>query len=165
MGRVTERDAEIISKLVVDCNTYSLNERESLEYIKQRLGRPISGRTYRRYKTNLNYDEMTQAWINQYVKVGFLTTYKEIFDIIDIIQKDTLRDYFTENSKTYEVKNHARIQMYRNSLRENSKLLSDLGSGSPIIAQLKARIDEADNRLWEVKSNSSLVEADNGAWV
>jgi hypothetical protein len=108
---------------------------------------------------------MTQAWINQYVKVGFLTTYKEIFDIIDIIQKDTLRDYFTENSKTYEVKNHARIQMYRNSLRENSKLLSDLGSGSPIIAQLKARIDEADNRLWEVKSNSSLVEADNGAWV
>ena len=49
---------------------------------------------------------VTQNWINQYAKVGFLTTYKEIFDVIDIIQKDTLRDYFIENSKPYEEKNH-----------------------------------------------------------
>ena len=72
---------------------YNLNEKESLEYIKQRLGKEISGRTYRRYKTNLNNDETTQNWINQYAKVGFLTTYKEIIDVIEIIQKDTLRDY------------------------------------------------------------------------
>jgi hypothetical protein len=165
MGRVTGRDQEIISKLVVDCNIYSLNERESLEYIKQRLGRSISGRTYRRYKTNLNYDEMTQAWINQYTKVGFLTTYKEIFDVIDIVQKDTLRDYLAENSKPYEEKNHARIQTYRNSLRENSKLLSELSAGSPIIAQIKARIDTAENRTDEVKDTSSIRNEDDRAWI
>ena len=39
MGRVTGRDQEVINQLIVDCNIYSLNEKESLEYIKQRLGR------------------------------------------------------------------------------------------------------------------------------
>ena len=99
---------------------------------------------------------MTQAWINQYAKVGFLTTYKEIFDVIDIIQKDTLRDYLAENSKPYEEKNHARIQTYRNSLRENSKLLSELSVGSPIIAQIKARIEKAESRADEVNVGQSI---------
>ena len=165
MGRVTERDQQIINQLIDDCNIYSLNEKESLEYIKQRLGRPISGRTYRRYKQAINYDEITQTWINQYAKVGFLTTYKEIFDVIEIIQKDTLRDYLTENSKPYEEKNHSRIQMYRNSLRENSKLLTELSDASPIIAQIKARIDRAESRTFEVIDTSSIDNEDSRAWI
>jgi hypothetical protein len=165
MGSVTGRDQQVINQLIVDCNIYSLNEKESLQYIRQRLGRSISGRTYRRYRQALNNDEITQSWINQYAKVGFLTTYKEIFDVIDIIQKDTLRDYLAENSKPYEEKNHARIQTYRNSLRENSKLLSDLSAASPIIAQIKARIDRAENRIDEVEATSSIENEDSRAWI
>ena len=167
MGRVTCKDQKAINQLIADCDMYSLNEKESLEYIKQRLGRPISGRTYRRYKTNLNNDEMTQTWIDQYAKVGFLTTYKNIFDVIEIIQKDTLRDYFTENSKPYEEKNHVRIQTYRNNLRENSKLLTELSEASPIIAQIKARIDRAEIRANELDAISPIVNKDNeddSAW-
>jgi hypothetical protein len=104
--------------IVADCDMYSLNEKESLEYIKQRLRREFSGRTYRRYREVLNEDAMTQAWVNQHTKVSFLTIHKQIIETIDIIQKDTLRDYLTENSKPYEVKNHMRIQTYRNSLRK-----------------------------------------------
>lgn len=34
----------------------------------------------------------------------FLDKHKQIIDVIDTIQKDTLRDYFLENSKPYEQK-------------------------------------------------------------
>ena len=137
VGRVSSRDKQVINQLIIDCSIYNLNENESLEYIRQRLGKEISGRTYRRYSKNLDNDEMTQTWLNQHTKVGFLTKHKQIIDVIDTIQKDTLRDYLAENSKPYEEKNHFRIQTYRNSLRENSKILQELTLGSPIIAQIK----------------------------
>jgi hypothetical protein len=92
MGRVTWRD-QVINQLIVDYYIFSLNEKESLEYITKRLGKQISGRTYRRYKKILNDDEMAQSWVNQHTKVGFLTIHRQIIDVIDIIQKDTLRDY------------------------------------------------------------------------
>ena len=34
----------------------------------------------------------------------FLDKHKQIIDVIDTIQKDTLRDYFLENSNPYEKK-------------------------------------------------------------
>ena len=138
MGRVTSRDQKAINQLVSDCNMYNLNEKEALEYIKQRLGKEISGRTYRRYSKNLANDETTLNWINQYTKIGFLMTHKGIMDVINTLQTDTLRDYLIENSKPYEQKNHSRIQLYRNSLRENSKLLTELSDGTPIIAADKS---------------------------
>jgi hypothetical protein len=164
VGRVTGRDQEVINQLIVDCNMYNLNEKESLEYIKQRLGKEISGRTYRRYCKHIGNDEATQNWINQYTKIGFLITHKEIMDVIDTLQKDTLRDYLTENSKPYEEKNHSRIQMYRNLLRENSKLLSDLSAGSPIISQVKARIDEAESRANQISPALSISNETDSSW-
>ena len=165
MGRVSWRDQQAISQLIVDCNMYNLNEKEALQYIKQRLGREISGRTYRRYSKNLANDETTLNWINQYTKIGFLITHKGIMDVINTLQTDILRDYLTENSKPYEEKNHLRIQLYRNSLRENSKLLAELSDGSPIIAQIKARIDKAESRTDEVKDTSSKNNEDNRDWI
>ena len=51
---------------------YNLNEKEALEYIKQRLGKEISGRTYRRYSKNLDNDETAlRDGLNQYTKIGF----------------------------------------------------------------------------------------------
>jgi hypothetical protein len=49
-----------------------------------------------------------------------------------------------------------RIQTYRNSLRENSKLLSEFSLGSPKIAQVKARIDKAESRADEVNVGPSI---------
>ena len=142
MGRITEKDHKAIVQLVADCDMYNLSEKEALEYIRQRLGKEISGRTYRRYSKNLNNDESIQKWVHQHIKVGFLTKHKKIIDVVDTIQKDTLRDYMIENSKPYEQKNHMRIQKYRDSLRENSKMLQELTLGSPIVAQIKAQLEQ-----------------------
>ena len=35
MGRVTCKDQKAINQLIADCDMYSLNEKESLEYIKE----------------------------------------------------------------------------------------------------------------------------------
>lgn len=45
MERITRRDNEILNRLVMDCDLYNLNEKQALEYIKERLGKEISDRT------------------------------------------------------------------------------------------------------------------------
>ena len=42
-----------MEQLVLDCDIYNFREKDALEYIKTRLGRKISGRTYRRYKARM----------------------------------------------------------------------------------------------------------------
>jgi hypothetical protein len=93
---------------------------------------------YRRYIKTLNDDESIKKMAESTYQSRFLDKHKQIIDVIDTIQKDTLRDYFLENTKPYEQKNHLRNQIYRNSLRENSHMLQDLTLGSPIVARIKA---------------------------
>jgi hypothetical protein len=60
------------------------------------------------------------------------------------MQQDTLKDYLIENSKSYELKNKNEISKLRYEIRESAKLLQELYLGTPIIAQLKAKIDHVE---------------------
>jgi len=48
-----------------------------------------------------------------------------------------------ENSKSYELKNKNEISKLRYEIRESAKLLQELYLGTPIIAQIKSKIDNA----------------------
>lgn len=78
MGRITVRDKDILNQLVVDCNMYNFNERNSLEYIKRRFGKQVSGRNYRRYKSELENGNITQDWINYFTRTGFVVQHQQL---------------------------------------------------------------------------------------
>ena len=61
-----------------------------------------------------------------------------------MVQKDTIRDYLIEQNKPHELKNIDQIQRLRYDIRENAKLIQDLSLGTPIIAQIKAKIDHVE---------------------
>ncbi|MET0786453.1 MAG: hypothetical protein ABWY25_07100 [Paenisporosarcina sp.] len=144
-GSFKNRESQILMPLVADCVNYGLSEPEALAYIKTRLGRTISPGTYYNRKKKVDSGEYANQWMSYYTRVGFLVTHKKIIDVIETIQKDTLRDYFIENSKPHEQKNMDLIQKLRYEIRENSKLIQDLSLGSPIVAQIKAKIEHAES--------------------
>ena len=141
MGNFTNKENEILNALVSDCINYGLSENEALTFIKTRLDREISSDAYYRRKKSIDSGDYAKEWINYFSKIGFVVKHKSIIEVIETMQQDTLKDYLIENNKSYELKNRNEISKLRYEIREGAKLLQELYLGTPIIAQLKAKID------------------------
>lgn len=140
-GSFKANENEILSALVADCVNYGFTEKEALSYIKARLGgKEISAETYYRRKKQVDSGEYANEWLSYFTKVGFVVKHKEIIDVIEMVQKDTIRDYLILQNK--EIKDPEEIRRLRYDIRENCKLLQELSLGTPIIAQIKAKIDQ-----------------------
>jgi hypothetical protein len=160
LGNFKANENEILTALVSDCVNYGFTEREALSYIKVRLGgKEISAETYYRRKKQVDSGEYAQTWLNYFTKVGFVVKHKEIIDVVEMVQKDTIRDYLIEQSKPSELKNKNEIANYRYEIRENAKLLQELSLGTPIIAQIKAKINNINNNIVNNQNNVEVLQS------
>jgi hypothetical protein len=142
-GSFTNKENEILTALVADCINYGFSEKESLSYIKARLGgKEISAETYYRRKKQIDSGNYANEWLSYFSRIRFVVKHKQIIDVIEMVQKDTIRDYLIEQNKPY--KNAEEIRRLRFDIRENAKLLQELSLGTPIIAQIKARVDHVE---------------------
>jgi hypothetical protein len=82
--------------LVSDCVNYVFSEEEALAYIKARLGRQISTDAYYKRKRLVDSGMYTKEWMCHYSKVRFLVKHKQILQVMDTVQQDTMRDYIIE---------------------------------------------------------------------
>ena len=151
MGNFKAKENEILTALVSDCINYGFSEREALSYIKARLGKEISAETYYRRKKQVDSGQYAKEWLSYFSKIGFVVNHKKIIDVIEMVQQDTLRDYFIEQNKT--VKNKYELRQLRFEIRENAKLLQELSLGTPIIAQIKAKIDQQQQLQQQQQEN------------
>jgi hypothetical protein len=143
MGNFTPQENKILNALIADTVNYGLSEKEALAYIKARLGgKEISVNVYYKRKKKVDSGEHSQQWFSYYTRVGFMISHKNIIDTIGMIQKDTIRDYLILQNR--EIKDPVEIRQLRYDIRENCKLLQELSLGTPIIAQLKAKIDHVE---------------------
>ena len=99
MGSFTNKENELLNVLVSDCMNYGLSENEALSYIKTRLDREISADAYYRQKKNSRFWNYANEWINYFSRVGFVVKHKQIIEVVEGLQQDTLKDYFIEKSK------------------------------------------------------------------
>jgi len=143
-GSFTDKENQILMPLVADCVNYGFTEKEALSYIKARLGKEISTDAYYRRKRQVDSGQYANEWMSYYTRVGFLVKHKQILEVVEMVQQDTLRDYIIEMSKSIEKRNPELIMKYRYEIRENAKLLQELSLGTPIIAQIKARLEHAE---------------------
>ncbi len=142
-GSFTNKENEILNPLVSDCINYGLSEKESLSYIKARLGKEISADAYYRRKKQVDSGKYAKEWLSYFSKVGFVVKHKQIIDVIEMVQKDTIRDYLILQNSTNN-KDPEEIRRLRYEIRENAKLLQELSLGTPIIAQIKAKIENVE---------------------
>ena len=141
MADITETENKFLNELVKDCITYRLSKEEALDYIDFRFHR-ISERSYKRRKAYVLSHESSQLWLDHFTRLGFVQHHRAQMDNIQRLQDDSLRQFYIETQKSQEERNEDKIKSLKQDVRENAKLLSELGLGTPIISAIKARIEE-----------------------
>lgn len=147
----TDLKSKFLNELVIDCLTFRLNEAESLAYIKLRFGEPISLGSYKRRRIIVNSDTSIQKWLNYFTRIGFVKHHKEIIDNARVLLADSNRRLIMETSQ--EVRNEDRIFKLKADIRESLLLLSELGLGTPIIAEIRAKLAKKE----EAQSQNAQV--------
>ena len=142
MGSFTVKENQVLIPLVADCANFGFTEKEALAYIKVRFGKEISAKTYYDRKRKVDSGEYAKEWLNYFTKIGFTVKHKQILDTIEMVQQDTIRDYLIEQNKPSQIRDKSEIRQLRFDIRTNAQLLQELSLGTPIIAQIKAKIDQ-----------------------
>ena len=136
MADITETENKFLNVLVKDCITYRLTETEALKYIMTRF-HAISLSSYKLRKSNVLSDKSTQLWLNHFTRIGFVSNHKKQIENIEAILEDSLKQFFFEKDK--KNRDERKIQQLKNDIRENTKLLSELNLGTPIISAIKGQ--------------------------
>ena len=112
---------------------------EALEYIKTRF-KKISEASYKQRKAKALSEDSTQIWLNHFTRIGFVKHHKEQIEYIQKLQDDSLRQFFIETINN--PRNEEKILKLKQDIRDNTKLLSELGLGTPIISAIMAKLEE-----------------------
>ncbi len=140
MANISETESKFLNELVRDCITYRLSENEALQYIEFRF-KKISEASYKSRKSHLLSDKSAQIWLNYFTRIGFVMHHKEQIETIQKIQDDSLKQLSIETGK--ETRDEVKIRCLKHDIRQDARLLSELGLGTPIIAAIKKRLDDA----------------------
>ena len=146
MAQFSKKDKQAVQALINDCVNYGFSQNESLAYVKARFGKEISVGTYYKFKKNIDNGTYSQQWLNYFTRIGFVIKHQQIIEVIEMVQKDTIRDYLIEQNQTGEDRSQFNVRSLRTDIRENAKLLQELTLGTPIIAQIKAKLDQRERQ-------------------
>jgi hypothetical protein len=161
MGLRKKGDNKHLNKLVSDCITYRLHENEALEYIEKEFGESISKRSYWRRRANLQSPTASKAWINWFSRIGFVQLHqKQIDDIITILEDSFQTLHKLTHQKVLGKIGQQRgdenlILKIKESIMESEKLLIELGLGTPVIAGIKKRIEDAYAGHFDLDNNKT----------
>jgi hypothetical protein len=138
------KKALLYQKLVSDCITYNLRYPEAIKYIEVETdGHILSKRHYYRLKDKLMREESNQVWLNEFTRIGFVRTHKMLLEDAEKVYKDSLNRYFEEAIR--QPRNKNLIIKLEQNYRENAHLVAELLTGTPIVAAIKAKLQEKDN--------------------
>src|ERR687888_2393819 len=146
MSKYTKHQKYQLLEAVRDCVTYSLTEREALAYIKNRTGgEELSTRHYYRIKNFVQSEPSTQLWLSQFTKLGFVTEHRKHIDEVNKARSDMWHMILEEQVKPAEQQDKLLIAKLYSQIQENIKLASALNLGTPVVAKIKAMVDNKAN--------------------
>jgi hypothetical protein len=144
MGKITHTESKFLTELVKDCITYGLTENEAIEYIEKRF-KKISVSSYTLRKANVLNDESTKIWLNHFTRIGFVKNHQDDVETIRKLRDDSMRQLHIETDKGNQNRDEYKILKLKQDIRDNTRLLSELNLGTPIISAIKAKV-EGNNR-------------------
>ena len=155
MADRTDAESALLNKIVSDCITYGLKPNEAMRYIEIEFGQPISPRSYRDRKARLLSENSSNLWLSYFTRIGYVQHHKEQIETLKKVQQERIRQFFVEMQKPLKERNDGRISRINYDIRENARLLSELGMGTPIISAIKAKLEQA-KRLQEEKQQQGM---------
>jgi mevalonate kinase len=90
-------------------------------------------------------------WLNHFTRLGFIQHHKEQMETIQKIQDDSLRQFLIEINHNQDNMDEDKIMKLKQDIRDNVKLLSELGLGTPIISAIKAKMQQQDQDVKAVQ--------------
>jgi len=135
---LTEHIPEIIlNRLVQDCITYRLTDKESQGYIKQYTGVTFSEGYINKKKKEIESEPNITQWLNHHTRIGFIKEHKTRMDEMEKIQQKLIKLFLSEHDTKLLLLISERIESV-------NRRLSELNLGSPIISQIKQKMEVAD---------------------
>lgn len=88
-----------------------------------------------------------QTWGIWFTKAGFVQHHKKLIEDLHKVQEDRLKEFFIQSQKPNEHQDAKLMSQLNYDIRENAKLLSQLGLLTPIGINIKKRIIESYQRM------------------
>ena len=92
---------KLLDKLVTDCITYRLTEKQAHRYIEEEYGKPIASKTYFTIKSRIESQSKltSQLWLDEFTRIGFVPHHRKLIDNLERIYEDNLNRFFIESRK------------------------------------------------------------------
>ena len=142
--RYTKEQKHLIKQCMIDADIMGLGRAESITYVKSRLGldeKQFSEGSYKKYRSEALSDETNVEWITYYARQGFVEFYRKRISEMEMIQKETFKQWFVETNRGDSQKDKRLILSLVAELRANNQHLASLGMVTPIIATIKNIMD------------------------
>ncbi len=142
----TKEQKHLIRQCMLDSDIMGLGKQETIDYVKSRLNLDFSEGSYKKFRSEVLNDETTIQWISYYARHGFVEFYRKRIQEMEMIQKETLKQWHIEMNKPDLQKDNNFIVKLVAELRANNQQLSSLGMVTPIIATIKNLIDKKEDK-------------------
>ncbi len=121
-----------------------MQDKEIREIASRRLGRNISEDTFRRIKKQAQKQNMIASeWVDIFCESQVIDYYWQRIKDIDLSQKYLIQRYLKEVEKIKDGKDDPNVlSKLATNIRENTKLLAELGLTPPIISRLQEMIPQ-----------------------
>jgi hypothetical protein len=152
----TKEQKHLIKQCMIDAAIIGLSKSETIAYVKSRLDLDFSEGSYKKFRSEIlndnNYEKSNVQWISYYARKGFVEFYRKRIAEMEMIQKETFKQWHTEKSKPQSQQDKNLIVKLVAELRSNNQQLISLGMVTPIIATIKNIID--NNKKDEIDNTS-----------
>ncbi len=143
----TQEQKHLIKQCMIDVDIMGLSKLDTIDYVKSRLGlnESFSESSYKKFREALNDESNNVQWISYYARQGFVEFYRKRIAEMEMIQKETLKQWHIETNNPDSQKDKRLILSLIAELRANNQQLTSLGMVVPIIATIKNVIDNNSN--------------------
>jgi hypothetical protein len=143
----TKEQKHLIRQCMLDADIMGLSKQETIDYVKSRLGLiDFSEGSYKKFRSEVLNDESNVQWISYYARQGFVEFYRKRIAEMEMVQKETFKQWHIEMDKPDSQQNKNLILKLVAELRANNQQLTSLGMVTPIIATIKNIIDDKDHQ-------------------
>jgi hypothetical protein len=118
-----------------------------MKYVEEKTGRTISLTSYQRYKKLALNENISNARIDHFARIGFVDHYRKRMNEMETLQRNIYRQLNLELSKKPEEQDKKYIIALSSEIRQNNIHLCHLGIGMPVISKMKEKIDGRKQKI------------------
>jgi hypothetical protein len=160
----TKEQKHLIKQCLIDADIMGVCKQETIDYVKSRLGLiDFSYGSYKKFRSEIlnNGENSNVKWISYYARQGFVEFYRKRIAEMEMIQKETFKQWHMETNKPDSQKDKNLIVKLVAELRSNNQHLTSLGMVTPIIVTIKNLID--NNNKEKISSDATSSSSSSSA--